>query len=222
MLGTALPHCLRFAPFGEEIMKRIWIPQVFTIAMLLWALNPHNPYGYYILLRWVCCAAFVYLAIQALAQDKEGWVWLFGVTAVVYNPIIRIHLTREIWSVVNVATIVVAVVSIFVLKVEHGKKELPNKTDAKETMCKEDIQIGFKPHYIVVVIRNAYYLLRSILKHRTFSESINSKILVRDKTEIENERIICPICTTIFRKTDGNFDPDGISICSTCYAKRNY
>lgn len=91
--------------------------------MLLWALNPENPYGYYILLRWVCCAAFAYLAIQALAQEKGGWVWILGVTAVVYNPIIRIHLTRDIWSVINVATIAIAIASIFVLRVKTEKSE---------------------------------------------------------------------------------------------------
>jgi len=100
----------------ERTMKRIWIPQVIAGVMLLWALNPENPYGYYILLRWVCCAAFAYLALKAFAQGKEGWVWVLGVTAVVYNPIIRIHLTREIWSVVNVVTIIIAAISVVVLK----------------------------------------------------------------------------------------------------------
>lgn len=99
-------------------MKRIWMPQAIAGVMLLWALNPQNPYGYYILLRWVCCAAFTYLAVKAHAQGKEGWVWVLGVTAVVYNPIFRIHLTREIWSVLNIATAIVATLSVFVLKRE--------------------------------------------------------------------------------------------------------
>lgn len=97
-------------------MRRIWIPQVIVGAMLLWALNAENPYGYYILLRWVCCASFAYLAIKAVEQGKEGWTWILGVTAVVYNPIIRVHLTRDIWEVINIATIVVAVLSVLVLK----------------------------------------------------------------------------------------------------------
>ena len=84
--------------------------------MLLWALNPENPYGYYILLRVVCCIAFAYLAVQAVGQDKHGWAWMLGAIAVIYNPIISIHLTREIWSVVNIATIIFALVSIFALK----------------------------------------------------------------------------------------------------------
>jgi hypothetical protein len=97
-------------------MKRIWIPQAIAGVMLLWALNPQHPYGYYVVLRLVCCAAFAYLALKAHAQGKEGWVWVLGVTAVTYNPIIRIHLTREIWSVVNVATLLIAVSSIFVVR----------------------------------------------------------------------------------------------------------
>ena len=97
-------------------MKKIWIPQVIVILMLLWALNPLNPYGYYILLRWVCCAVFVYLAIQAWNIEKQGWVWILGVTAAIYNPILRIHSTREMWSIVNLIAIGLAVASIFVLK----------------------------------------------------------------------------------------------------------
>lgn len=104
-------------------MKRVWIPQTVAVVMLLWALNPENPYGYYVLLRVVCCGVFAFLAFHALAQDKQGWVWTLGVTAVVYNPFIRVHLNREIWSVVNVATIIIAVASIFVLKSGEGKTQ---------------------------------------------------------------------------------------------------
>ena len=100
-------------------MKKIWIPQAIVIPMLLWALNPANPYGYYILLRWVCCAAFVYLAIQAWNLEKSGWVWVLGVTAAIYNPILRVHSTREMWSVVDLVTIGLALASIPVLKFEE-------------------------------------------------------------------------------------------------------
>lgn len=114
-------------------MRKIWIPQLIASLMLLWALNPNNPYGYYILLRWVCCAIFAYLAFQAFAQEKQDWVWILGVTAVIYNPIIRVSLTREIWSVINVITIGIAVVSIFVLKVSNEKSTPPNKNGKSES-----------------------------------------------------------------------------------------
>ena len=100
--------------------KRLWIPQVICVPMLLWALNPNNPYAYYTLLRWVCCGVFAYLAHQSIEQKKQGWVWLLGITALIYNPIFPVHLNRELWSVVNVVSIGIAVASIFAFKVKKG------------------------------------------------------------------------------------------------------
>ncbi len=103
------------------MMKRIWIPQAIAILMLLWALNPGNPYGYYIILRWVCCGIFAYLAFQAHEQEKQGWIWVLGITALIYNPIFRVHLNRGLWSIINVVTVGIAVASIFVFKGNDGK-----------------------------------------------------------------------------------------------------
>ncbi len=97
-------------------MRKIWIPQVLASLMLLWALNPANPYGYYILLRWVCCGLFAYLAFYALEHEKKEWVWVLGITALIYNPFFRVHLNRELWSVVNILTAGIAVTSIFTFK----------------------------------------------------------------------------------------------------------
>ena len=104
-------------------MKRIWMPQTIACVMLLWALNPHNPYAYYILLRWVCCGVFAYSAVQAsaLGHEKQGWVWVLGITALVYNPIFRVHLNRELWQIVNIVTLGIAVASVFVLKTKKDK-----------------------------------------------------------------------------------------------------
>jgi Family of unknown function (DUF6804) len=97
-------------------MKRIWVPQVIASLMLLWALNPDNPYGYYVLLRWVCCAIFIFLTYQAYMQNKQTWIWVFGVTALIYNPVLRVHLGREIWSIVNILTIGIVLASILIQK----------------------------------------------------------------------------------------------------------
>lgn len=100
----------------EDTMKRIWIPQVIVSVMLLWALNPNNPYSYYILLRWVCCGVFAYLAVKAYKQGHEDWVWVLGFIAALYNPIFRVHFVRSIWSVINVITIGIAATSVFIYK----------------------------------------------------------------------------------------------------------
>lgn len=96
--------------------SQLWVPQAVVCVLLLWALSPSNPYGYYVLLRWVCCAVFAYLAVQAFRQEKQGWGWVLGVTAALYNPIVPAHLGRDVWSIVNLATVAVAVSSVFQLR----------------------------------------------------------------------------------------------------------
>ena len=103
-------------------MKRIWVPQTIASIMLLWALNPENPYGYYVLLRWVCCGMFGFLTYRAIAHEMQGWSWVLGITALVYNPIFPVHLSREIWAAVNIASIVIAIVSIFRLPSENDSR----------------------------------------------------------------------------------------------------
>jgi len=98
--------------------KDLCIPQVICVLMLLWALNPNNPYAYYKLLRWVCSGIFAYLAFQSFEQKKQGWVWTLGITALLYNPIFPVHLNRKLWSVVNVVSIGIAVASVFAFKVK--------------------------------------------------------------------------------------------------------
>lgn len=97
------------------------ILRLLAIIMLLWALAD-NPYGYYVLLRWVVCAIFAYCAIRAYRADSEAWIWIFGVNAAIYNPIFPLHLGRPIWSIVNIVSVILVIVSIFTLK--HKLREI--------------------------------------------------------------------------------------------------
>ena len=99
------------------------VPQLICGIMLLWALNPGNPYGYYVLLRIVLCAACAYIAMRAAEIGKTNWTWILGVTAVIYNPLIRIHLTRQLWSVINVATILLLIATFWSLRKPESQTE---------------------------------------------------------------------------------------------------
>lgn len=96
--------------------RRLWIPQAVVIGMLLFALR-ENPYGYYQLMRWVVCAVFAFLAYRAIDTSQQDAVpWIFGAVAILYNPIIPIHLNREIWSFLNIGTAGIAVAAILLDK----------------------------------------------------------------------------------------------------------
>ena len=72
------------------------------------ALIPSLPYGYYSVMRWLVCASCAWLALTSYRNGQEAWAWGWGVIAGIYNPIFPVHANREIWSIINVVTIVVA------------------------------------------------------------------------------------------------------------------
>lgn len=90
----------------------VFAPQIIAIIMLLGALYPSNPYGYYVILRIVLCIICAYLAFRANELATNAWVWILGVIALIYNPIVKVHLNREIWTAVNIATIIVLAISL--------------------------------------------------------------------------------------------------------------
>lgn len=61
------------------------------------------PYGFYQLLRLVVAGSALYMAYHTFRAKKEGWAWPFIGIAVLFNPILPIHLTREQWFAPNVA-----------------------------------------------------------------------------------------------------------------------
>lgn len=82
-------------------------PYVLIGVLLGVAMLPFMPYGYYGIMRWIVCAACVYLALQAHAAGRMNWTWVWGVAAGIYNPIFRVTATREVWTIVNLITIAI-------------------------------------------------------------------------------------------------------------------
>ena len=85
--------------------------------MLVAALFPW-PYGYYNFLRFCVCGAAAFLAYQQWTHDNAAskWVVIWGMIAVLYNPFVPVHLTREIWTTLNVATAVAFVAHFRILR----------------------------------------------------------------------------------------------------------
>ncbi len=76
-------------------------PCLIAAAMLLVALAPSNPSGYYVLLRWVVCPVAVFLAYRAWTRRSPGWGVPPIVVAVLFNPLLPIWSTREFWGPVD-------------------------------------------------------------------------------------------------------------------------
>ena len=73
-------------------------------ALLVIAVLP-LPYGYYQLLRLAVTAVALYIAwseYQA-SNGMTGWALAFGLCALLFNPLIPVHLSRESWFVIDLA-----------------------------------------------------------------------------------------------------------------------
>jgi len=95
---------------------------IFSIAAVAvgLALLP-MPYGYYMLMRLVMTAVFVYAAYLLYEQGKGMW-FVLAATAVLYNPLIPIHLgDKGLWTIVNIVTLRVLYAADRALerKIEH-------------------------------------------------------------------------------------------------------
>lgn len=82
----------------------LWV----VVAAVGLALLPTLPYGYYSIMRWIVCASCAWLALSSYRSKREDWTWVWAVIAGVYNPIFSVHANREVWSLVNLATIGIA------------------------------------------------------------------------------------------------------------------
>ena len=102
---------------NKEIIKYKNIVSIISIVMLLLAIPPIWPYGYYILLRWVVTASAIFLVWIAYNLKKTFWLFLMGIIALLFNPIAPIHLDKETWIVIDLIVATIFLVSIFKIKI---------------------------------------------------------------------------------------------------------
>lgn len=55
------------------------------------------PYEFYVLLRWVVPAMAIWICTIASGQKRTGWVVVFTLVAVLWNPLIPFEMPRSAW-----------------------------------------------------------------------------------------------------------------------------
>lgn len=79
------------------------IPYLIVVVLSLLALAP-MPYGYYTFLKITVSGCAVMTAYLKYKNSDKGLLfWLCVASAILFNPIIPIHLTRQIWMFFNIA-----------------------------------------------------------------------------------------------------------------------
>lgn len=83
----------------------------FAIALLL-CLAP-MPYGYYMVVRIVATILFVIFARQYYLLRKEEFAITFGFLALLFQPLIKVSLGRDVWNMVDVSVAILLLILWF-------------------------------------------------------------------------------------------------------------
>lgn len=71
------------------------------------------PYGYYQFVRFAGLIGFAILGYQANQQNKQTEMVIYGALALLFQPIFKIALGRELWNIVDVIVGIGLLVSVF-------------------------------------------------------------------------------------------------------------
>ncbi len=91
----------------------VWLVPIgiLSLAVFPW------PYGYYQLLRVIVCVISIALFIFECKRSGVGiWSSLFLINALIYNPIIPIHLDKAFWFFINVISVIIFMVHFIIFR----------------------------------------------------------------------------------------------------------
>ena len=108
-------------------MKKIITENLFKIIsgiMLLLATFTIWPLWYFQTLRWVVAGVAVYNANCAYKSGKKSWFLAMVVVAILFNPVLPIYLSKEVWVILDSITATIMFFSIFNLKFTEDGEEI--------------------------------------------------------------------------------------------------
>jgi len=95
---------------------------VLAIFLLLCLLN--MPYGFYQLVRFIALVGFAVLAYFASDYENKTEMIIYVCLAILFQPLFKISLGREIWNIVDVVVALGLLVTLFV---KHKEKIISNE-----------------------------------------------------------------------------------------------
>jgi len=95
-------------------MKKIYL---IPTAILFGALLSDLPYGYFQILRWTTCITAIFFANESMSWFKQPVPSIFIAIAVLFNPILPMHLSRSIWLILDVITGILFLTWIFKIQI---------------------------------------------------------------------------------------------------------
>jgi uncharacterized protein DUF6804 len=114
----------------KSIPRVVWLvpPIVLVIA------TARLPYGYYTFARIVTCGIATLIAVAGFFERPavQAWSVLLILVAVLFNPVVPIHLNRSTWFYLDLITTAVFVAHLFLVR------ERADETEASSTAGRSD------------------------------------------------------------------------------------
>ena len=85
---------------------------ILTVLFFLCLLK--MPYGYYQLVRFAALIGFALLAYNSNEQGQKTEVIIYFCLAILFQPLVKIALGRQLWSIIDVAVGIGLILSIFI------------------------------------------------------------------------------------------------------------
>jgi hypothetical protein len=79
------------------------------------------PYGFYQLVRFVAFIGFGILAYKANQENDNTEMIIYGGLALLFQPIFKIALGREIWNIVDVIVAIGLIASLFMYRTKSQR-----------------------------------------------------------------------------------------------------
>jgi hypothetical protein len=73
-----------------------------SIVLLMVAVFGRWPYSFYVLMRFVACGSAAYLAVCAHRDKSHFWTWMMAAVALLFNPLVPVHMSRHDWQRLDV------------------------------------------------------------------------------------------------------------------------
>ena len=104
-------------------IKNIYNIIKLILSLLFFLCLAEIPYGYFQFVRFISLLGFSMLAYDAFKNYKYNMVIIYCSLAILFQPIFKIALGRQIWNVVDVIVGIGLLLSLFInIKIIHKKK----------------------------------------------------------------------------------------------------
>lgn len=89
--------------------------RLISAALLIWAFSRHR-HIFHELVKLIVCGVTVYGVYYTYKLKIKLWKVVFAVIAILFNPFLPVHLSRQAWEVYDLAAAGVLLLSVFLVK----------------------------------------------------------------------------------------------------------